>query len=172
MVDVDFEVVSLAPCDPLETSGQAPEFTRPLVTHAYWEDRSLGELLADGHDLTILVFTPMVGSFVPKYVFDELTNRGWDQTVDLVGVTISDPYAISRFLDDNDYDCPFVSDPANELGEAFGISHDLDGMAGIEEPRPAVFVLESDRTIAGSWVAREWPAFPPYDELEREYLRD
>jgi peroxiredoxin len=39
-------------------------------------------------------------------------------------------------------------------------------MAGISEPRPAAFVIDGDRTVEYAWVAREWPDFPDYDELE------
>jgi peroxiredoxin len=38
-------------------------------------------------------------------------------------------------------------------------------MNGIDEPRPAAFVIDTDRTVQYAWVAEEWPAFPPYDEL-------
>ena len=41
-------------------------------------------------------------------------------------------------------------------------------MNGIEEPRPAVFVVDDDRTILNGWVATEWPEFPPYDDIEAE----
>ena len=44
--------------------------------------------------------------------------------------------------------------------------NDLDGMAGVTEPRPAVFVIGDDRTIEYVWVASEWPDFPDYDEVE------
>jgi len=39
-------------------------------------------------------------------------------------------------------------------------------MAGVSEPRPAVFLVEPDRTVAYAWVAEEWPEFPDYDAVE------
>ena len=39
-------------------------------------------------------------------------------------------------------------------------------MSGISEPRPAVFVVDEDRTVRESWVSTEWPEFPPYDDFE------
>ena len=39
-------------------------------------------------------------------------------------------------------------------------------MTGIEEPRPAAFVIDTDRMIRYAWAAREWPDFPDYDELQ------
>ena len=38
-------------------------------------------------------------------------------------------------------------------------------MAGVTEHRPAVFLLDSDRTVRYAWVADEWPAFPDYEEI-------
>lgn len=169
MVDLEFDVVDLGEADNPEPGEMAPDFTRPLVTEEFWENRTLSQLAGETDGLTVLVFTPMVGSFVGKYVGDELHDRGWHDAVgQLVGITISSPYAIKRFLADNEYPFPFFSDPANEIAETYGIVNDLDGMDGISEPRPAVLALESDLTVAAVWVAREWPDFPEYDVLEAE----
>ncbi|NKE36938.1 redoxin domain-containing protein [Natronococcus sp. JC468] len=162
----EFDVVELEPADHLEPGESAPEFTRPLVTAEFWEDRSLAELV-DGR--TILVFTPMVGSFVAKYVWDELAERGWLEREDrVVGVAASTPYGISRFLDENDLAAEIFADPANDVAAEYGIVHDLDGMTGIGESRLAFVALDADRTIESIWVAEEWPEFPDYDELEAE----
>jgi peroxiredoxin len=39
----------------------------------------------------------------------------------------------------------------------------------VSEPRPAVFVLDTDRTVQYVWVAQQWPDFPPYDEVEAAF---
>jgi hypothetical protein len=41
-------------------------------------------------------------------------------------------------------------------------------MTGLAEPRIAFFALEDDRSVAGAWVATDWPEFPDYDALESE----
>ena len=165
----EFDVVDLEASDHPEAGGEAPDFTRPLVNDEFWEDRTLSDLAAEGGK-TILVFTPMIGSFVGKYVWDELADRGWDERADrVVGVTISTPYAVKRFLAEEDCPFRFFSDPTNEVADAYDVAHDLDGMAGISEPRPAFFALESDLTVEAAWVAREWPEFPDYDALESEF---
>ena len=86
-----------------------------------------------------------------------------------LGVTISTPYAVKRVLAEEDCPFRFFSDPTNEVADAYDVAHDLDGMAGISEPRPAFFALESDLTVEAAWVAREWPEFPDYDALESEF---
>ncbi|ELY50288.1 redoxin domain-containing protein [Natronorubrum bangense] len=161
----EFEVVDLGPTDHPTAGDEAPEFTRPLVTDEFWQDQTLSELVANGR--TILVFTPMIGSFVGKYVWDELTERGWaDCDEQVVGVTASTPYAISRFIDENDAPFTLFADPANGVADDYGIAHALDGMTGISEPRLAFFAVGQDCTVEAAWVATEWPEFPDYDALE------
>ncbi|MHC3436711.1 redoxin domain-containing protein [Natrialbaceae archaeon A-gly3] len=163
---MDFDVVSLGPSDHPGIGETAPDFTRPLVNDEFWEDRTLSEL-ADGNRL-VLVFTPMIGSFLAEYAWNEIRDRGWDDyEATVVGVTVATPYAVSRFLDEQELPFALFSDPSNEVAERYGVEHDLDGMAGVSEPRLSAFVLESDLTVAEAWVAREWPEFPDYDDLER-----
>ncbi|MFC4439877.1 MULTISPECIES: redoxin domain-containing protein [Natrialbaceae] len=162
----EFDVVELEPTAHVQPGEGAPDFTRPLVSDEYWEDRTFADLV-DGR--TILVFTPMIGSFVAKYVWDELVERGWDDREErIVGVTASTPYGVSRFLDENDFSFEIFADPANDVADAYGLAHDLDGMAGISEPRPAFVAVDADRTVDAVWVASEWPEFPDYDELEEQ----
>lgn len=166
MADIDFEVVDLGPADHPEPGTKAPDFTRPLVTDEYWEDQSLSTLAADGETPLVLVCYPMNGSFLARYIWDEITDREWTADARVVGLTISTPYDHKAFIRDRDLSVDLFSDPSNGVADAYGIVHDLDGMADVSEPRPAVFVLDTDRTIEYAWVATEWPAFPDYDAVE------
>lgn len=162
----DFEVVSLPEADHVDVGETAPDFTRPLVNAEFWEDVSLSDLLADGP--LLLVFYPMDGSFPATYVWNELRERAWGEEygVQVVGLSISTPYEHETLIRERGIDYPLFSDPANGVAEAYGIVHDLDGMAEISEPRPAFFLLDPDRTVEYAWVASEWPEFPDYDEIE------
>jgi peroxiredoxin len=86
----------------------------------------------------------------------------------VVGCSISTPYEHADLIEDREVDFAVFSDPANGVAEQYGIVHDLDGMTGVTEPRPAVFVIDGERVVRYAWVAEEWPDFPPYDELEDE----
>jgi len=35
----------------------------------------------------------------------------------------------------------------------------------VSEPRPAVYDLEEDLTVAYAWVVTEWPESPNYNEI-------
>jgi peroxiredoxin len=168
-MDLGFDVVDLPDGEPVEAGEQAPDFTRPLVNSEYWEDAALSELAADGP--VLLVFHPMDGDFPATYIWQEVRDRGWlDYDAELVGLSISTPYEHKEFIREwNDFDgFQFFSDPANEVAEAYGIVNDLDGMAGISEPKPAVYLVGEDMTVEWAWVAEEWPDFPPYDAVEDE----
>ena len=163
---VDFDVVDLPDTDHVAEGEQAPDFTRPLVNDEFWADASLSELTDDGP--VCLVFYPMDGAFPATYIWNELRDRNLGEHLTVVGVTISTPYAHKRLIEERGMAYDLFSDPANGVAEAYGVANDLDGMAGISEPRPATFLIDEDRTVRYAWVAAEWPDFPPYDELEHE----
>jgi len=163
---VDFEVVELPDTDHVAEGDTAPDFTRPLVNDEYWEDAALSELTAEGP--VLLVFFTMDGAFPATYMWNEIRDREWkaDNDLTIVGLSISDPYAHKELVEERGMDYQLFSDPQNGVAEEYGIVHDLDGMAGVSEPRPAVFLLDDERTVEYAWVADEWPDFPDYDEVE------
>jgi peroxiredoxin len=169
-MDLGFDVVELPDADHPTAGDTAPDFTRPLVTEEYWTDVALADLVAREDGPTVLVFHPMDGAFPATYTWKEIIDRSWHEDATVVGLSISTPYAHAQLIDDEGLDeYALFSDPSGAVAEQYGIAHDLDGMAGIVEPRPAVFVLDSDRSIEYAWVAAEWPAFPPYDEIEAAF---
>ncbi len=164
-MELDFDVVDMGPADHVEAGEQAPDFERPLVNDEYWEDRALSELTAEGP--VVLICYPMDGAFPATYIWNELRDRGFEQyDARTVGLSISTPYEHKTLIEGREMDFELFSDPKNEVAEQYGIVNDLDGMAGIEEPRPAAFVIDEERVVQYAWVARQWPDFPDYDELE------
>jgi peroxiredoxin len=165
-MNLGFDVVELPHTDHVEAGEEAPDFERPLVNDGHWADASLSELAAGSP--VVLVAHPMDGDFPATYMWQELSERRWEQQYDvtLVGLSISTPYEHSRFIEDQELAYPLFSDPANGVAERYGIVHDLDGMAGVAEPRPAVYVVDGEMTVRYAWVADEWPEFPDYDEVE------
>ena len=184
-MDLPFEVVDLPPTDHPEVGDRAPDFERPLVGREYWEDTALSDLTAEGP--VALVFHPMDGAFPATYIWNEIRDRGWisearsasdessgerseprdseSDAYELVGLSVSSPYEHTDLLEARGVDARLFSDPGNGVAERYDIVNDLDGMAGISEPRPAVFVVDEERVVQYAWVAQEWPDFPDYDEV-------
>ncbi|MFA9515768.1 redoxin domain-containing protein [Halopenitus sp. H-Gu1] len=161
---VEFDVVALPETDHVEAGETAPDFTRPLVNQEFWEDRTLSSLLDDGPIL--LVAHPMDGAFQSIYVYNEIADRGWADRLDVIGISISTPYEHKTLLAERGVDAQIFSDPAGEVLAEYGIENDLDGMAGIVDARPAMFLIDEDRTVQYAWVGTEQPSFPPYDEVD------
>lgn len=163
---VDFEVVTLPETNHVEAGDTAPDFTRPLVNAEFWEDTSLSDLTNEKP--TLLVFYTMDGAFPGTYIWNEIRKRAWDDGDDLqiVGCSISTPYEHATLIEERGMDYRLFSDPAATIADEYGIVNDLDGMTGIREHRPAVFLLDADRTVEYAWVASEWPELPDYDEIE------
>ncbi|WP_267641188.1 redoxin domain-containing protein [Haloarchaeobius amylolyticus] len=165
-MDLDFDVVDLPETDHVASGDEAPDFTRPLVNEEYWADASLSDLTAEGP--VLLVFYTMDGAFPATYIWNEIRDREWGERFDaqVVGVSISDPYAHKQLIEERGIDHDLFSDPGNGVAEAYGIENPLDGMTGVSEPRPAVFLVDEDRTVEYAWVAEQWPDFPDYDAVE------
>lgn len=152
--------------DHVERGDTAPAFTRPLVNDEYWSDASLSELTA-ADDAVVLVFYPMNGGGKSIYTWTEIQDRAWHEYATVVGVNIGTPFDHKRFLRDRGMtNYALFSDPTNQVAEMYGVVHELDGMIGVTEPRPAMFVIDNDRTVEYAWVASEWPENPPYDDVE------
>ena len=164
-MDLGFDVVAFDDADHPIEGDVAPDFTRPLVGDEFWEDVALSELTADGP--VLLVFHSMDGAFPATYMWKGIQERDWDvDGLTVVGVSISSPYEHRSFIDDRGLTHRLFSDPSNGVAEAYGVVHDLDGMAGVAEPRPSVFLLSGERVVESAWVASEWPEFPDFDEVQ------
>ncbi len=162
-MELDFNVTELPPHDAPEEGDEAPDFVRPLVNGEYWEETALSEVVP-----ALVVFYPMNGSFPATYIWQEVRDRSWTDETTVVGVTVSTPYSHKRFLKEYglDGEARMFADPSNAVAREYGVAHDLDGMRGVEEPRPAVFFVGESMSVEYAWVADEYPEFPPYDEVE------
>ncbi|WP_123620137.1 redoxin domain-containing protein [Halorubrum sp. CSM-61] len=159
----DFDVVSLPETDHVDEGDTAPDFARPLVDEEYWEDRALDEVV-DGP--TLLLFHPMDGAFQATYLYNTVDDHGWAEDLDVLALSISTPYAHKRLLSERGDGIRAFSDPGADVVEEYGLAHDVDGMTGITETRPAVFLLDSDRTVEFAWVASEHPEFPDAEAID------
>ncbi|WP_418904755.1 redoxin domain-containing protein [Natronomonas aquatica] len=166
-----FDVPEFPPSDHPTEGEEAPDFTRPLVTEEYWEDVAFSEFAADA-GAALLVFYPLNWGGKSLYWWNEIRERGWGgDDLGVVGVGISQPFDHRRFIERQGLEYPLYSDPANGVAQRYDIVHDLDGMAGITEPRPAVFLVDGELTVEYAWVADVWPESPPYDAIESELPR-
>jgi peroxiredoxin len=167
MSGYSFPVTPLPPADPPAVGEPAPEFRLPLVTDEYWRDVSLSELVAERP--TLLVFSSMDGTGYATYTWIELRERGiGGENLGVAGVSVSTPYEHHAFIREHDLPYPLFSDPGNVAGERYGLARGHDGMANLEEPHPALVLVDGEQVVRYAWVAEEWPEFPDWDRLEQE----
>ena len=159
----DFDVVALPETDHVDEGDTAPDFTRPLVNAEYWEDRALADAVEGP---TLLLFHPMDGAFQATYLYNTVDEHGWADRVDVLGLSVSSPYAHKRLLAERGDGARIFADPGAGVIEEYGLAHDIDGMTGITEARPAVFLLDADRTVEYAWVASEHPEFPDAEAID------
>ncbi|MFW5983968.1 MAG: redoxin domain-containing protein, partial [Halobacteria archaeon] len=114
-MDLGFEVTKLPPDDAPAEGNEAPDFVRPLVNDEYWEDAALSDVVP-----ALVFFYPMNGSFPATYIWQEVEERGWDESATVVGVTASTPYSHKRFLDDREVDARLFADPSNAVAREWG----------------------------------------------------
>lgn len=162
----EFKVTKLPKADHPAEGETVPDFTRPLVTDEFWEDVALSTLTEDGP--VVLLFYPMDGTGNAKYTWIEIRERNWgvsDGATTVVGLSISTPYEHKAFIDRHRLPYPLYSDPANDVISRYGVTHKHDGMTGLVGARPAVFVIDEQRTVSYAWAADEWPELPPFDTI-------
>ncbi|QFU84691.1 redoxin domain-containing protein [Natronorubrum aibiense] len=162
------ELIEFPPAEHPTVGETAPEFTRPLVSAAYWEDTSLSTLV-EREGPVLLVFYPLNWGGKSVYWWGEIRDRSWHEDLTVVGVGIGQPFDHQRFIERHGLENALYSDPGNGVAERYGVVHDLDGMTGVSEPRPATFLIGPERTIDHVWIADEWPPSPPYDEIESNW---
>jgi peroxiredoxin len=113
------------------------------------------------------VFHSMDGAFPGTYIWNEISDRAWDDRYDvtLVGLSISTPNEHLEFVQQREIDYRLFSDPQNGVAETYDLVNDLDGMTGVSEARPAIFLLDEDRIVQYVWTADQWPELPDYDDI-------
>jgi Peroxiredoxin len=162
-MDLPFEVTPLPACAPPAVDEQLPVGETTVVTAETWQAGQIPPTDAAG-PITV-VFHPMIGAFPTTYLYAGLADAGVIEMTQVLGVTVSDPYAIARFLRESAYTVTIASDPQGALATAADLTLPLEGLPGLSAHRPAVFVATADGTIRYRWVADEWPQFPPYPEI-------
>lgn len=161
-------VTDLPATDHVAVGDPAPGFTRPLVNAEFWEDVPLGRLLEAGP--VLVVHYPMDGTGMAKSNWIRMRERGWaDRPAAVVGVSISSPYEHKHLIDRHALPFELYSDPGAGVAERYGTVHDMGGMAGIRAHHPAAFLIDGDGTVRFAWVATEWPARLPFDDIEAAF---
>ena len=74
--------------------------------------------------------------------------------------------AVRQYLSQNERPFEVLIDGAREVSKAYGVWHRI-GLDAWNIARPAVFLIDRDRSIRYSFVGRSQAEFPSHDEILR-----
>jgi len=151
---------------PPSVGERAPEFEALLCDGETFRETGLST--AVGERGAVLVFDGFVFSAIAQNWWTRYDTAGWGgfEDVPVYGIVRDGPYSINEFLRGLDSPFRMFSDLDGRVADAYDLSVERDGMAGIETARRAVFVLDSAGTVDYAWDTDEWIYPVPREEIE------
>ena len=149
-----------------EAGDSASTFDALCCDGETFRERSLENVRGDRG--VVLVFDAFAFSAIARNWWRRYRRAGWHEFdgVPVYGVGPDGPYAINAFLRDLDLPFSIFSDANDAIADAYDLLVEREGMGNIETSRRAVFVLDAESTVRFAWVADDWIAPVPTDEVE------
>ena len=150
----------------VEIGEKAPDFT---LFDMERKQRSLHDFR--GRKVVLAFFPGAFTSTCKKEMCtlrDDLAKLG-KLGADVVAVSVSDPFALKGFHEDNALNFPLLSDYARETIRTYGIElHDFAGLKGYTVAKRSVFLLDKDGVVRWKWVSENPGLEPDYAEIRRQ----
>ena len=119
---------------------------------------------------TVIAFFP--GAFTGGCT-EELCNFQSDLNefdglgVQIVGIAVDSPFALTGWAEANDITFPLLSDYKRECMKLFDVEFDgLAGMEGYKSSNRAVFIADESGAITYKWVAENPGVLPDFAEIK------
>ncbi len=119
---------------------------------------------------TIIAFFP--GAFTGVCTeelcsFQSDLNQFNDLNVQVVGICVDSPFALSGWAEANEINFPLLSDYKKECIKLFDVEFEgLAGMEGYISSNRAVFISDESGEITYKWVAENPGVLPDFDEIK------
>jgi len=157
-----FPVDSQAPAM-VDEGDEAPDFTAPMANGGV-EQVTLSEQTAP----VVLAFFP--GAFTSVCTDELCTFRDRlanfeDVGATVLGVSVDLPFALDEFRDQHDLSFGLVSDSDRQIIDAYDVRMDFANLGVPGVAKRAVFVVDSDGTVAYRWVSDDPGVEPDYDAV-------
>ncbi|MDP2901273.1 MAG: redoxin domain-containing protein [Candidatus Bathyarchaeota archaeon] len=102
---------------------------------------------------------------------DDLAKLG-KLGAEVVAVSVSDPFSLKGFHEDNALNFPLLSDYTRETIMTYGIElHDFAGLKGYTVAKRSVFLLDGGGVVRWRWVSDDPGVEPDYAEIRRQLGR-
>jgi len=150
----------------VEIGEKAPDFT---LFDMERRQRSLHDFL--GKKIVLAFFPGAFTSTCKKEMCtlrDDLAKLG-KLGAEVVAVSVSDPFALKGFHEDNALNFPLLSDYTRQTIKTYGIElHDFAGLKGYTVAKRSVFLLDEDGVVKWKWVSDNPGVEPDYAEITRQ----
>jgi peroxiredoxin len=151
--------------EPIAPGDEAPDFTAKVTDGDDVEDFSLSEALGDGP--TVIGFFPFAFTGVCESQVADLNENLVeleDAGADVYALSVSSPFALQAWADENGFEVPLVADWNREAVAAFGFLY--DEMMGLEQPaQRATAIISSEGTVEWTWTTDDPGQKPDVDEI-------
>lgn len=149
---------------PPSEGDRAPDFEALVCRDDTFRESTLS---AESDGGAVLVFSAFAFSAIAENWWKRYDRAGWDEfDVPVLGVSRDGPYSVTAFQRHLDSPFAMFADVDGAASEAYGLLVERDGMAGVETPWRAVFVVDADREVRYAWVADDWISPVPREEIE------
>jgi peroxiredoxin len=148
----------------VEVGQKPPDF------QLYDQDKKLRALKEFQGKKVVLAFFP--GAFTSVCTKEMCTFRDSMQTFNgldaqVVGVSVSDPFANKAFAEANQLQFPILSDYGREVVRKFNLLlNDFAGFKGYTVAKRSVFVLDAEGIVRYRWVSDDPGKQPDYEEIK------
>jgi Peroxiredoxin len=150
------------------TDGETvPDFEAVLCDGETFRSTALSEALGDRGG--VLVATGLAYSAIAQNWWKRFEQYGWQEFTDVpvLGISRDGPYAQNDFLRWlNVAGFRMFADVDAGVSESLDLLTEREGMANVSTPWRSVFVLDSDREVQFAYVADEWIAPLPHEDVE------
>ena len=150
----------------ISEGDDAPDFTAPLANGEI-EQFTLSDHFEDGP--LLLAFFPGAFTSVCSHemsTFEERLDAFEAEGVTVYGVSTDSPFALNEFRDKLGLTFDLISDVNREIIDDYDISMDFTHIGVENLAKRAVFIVDTDGTVAYAWVGDDPGVEPDYDELE------
>lgn len=153
---------------PPSAGDTAPDFEALLCRDGTFRAATLyDELDREGSGGGVLVFSAFAFSAIAENWWKRYDRAGWDEFDEpVLGVSRDGPYGVTAFQRYVDSPFAMFADVDAAAASAYDLLVERDGMARVETPWRAVFVLDADREVSYRWIADDWISPVPREDVE------
>jgi len=149
----------------IKVNQKAPDFT---LLDTDFKPKRLKDFLSQN---VVLAFYP--GAFTSvcskeMCTFRDSLARLNALKVQVIGISVNDPFTNKAFADANRLNFPLLNDYNREAVNSYGVAlMDFAGLKGYTAAKRSVFIIDKQGIVRYVWISEDPGVEPDYEEIER-----